>query len=341
MLRFCCEKCGCKISVQDENAGRKAKCPKCNSVLVIPVKTKTIDFECQNCGQKISVPRKNSGKEGRCPNCKNLITVPGELKLQDLLEKKPEAVENTGEQGLNSGQSLQEAEDEDKTQRRLPWFFDIFLYPTSLSGLSHLAIFVIITLVSTILGLVGLILRFLMGFYIGWYFTECVRDSAKGNIRAPEAFASMGLGEMWAQIQHIVGPYLLFLTPALFYNLFTHNYDALYWGLLVAGSFFFPMSLLACIMFDSASGLNPILLIGSIFSTFLQYCGLVLLVIGIIFSFTFLANITGSSNANRPQAITLIFGGVSLFLTLYTVFIIAHLIGRFYWRNEEKLNWEC
>lgn len=317
----------------------KANCPKCNCLLVIPEKPKTIDFECQNCGQKISVLSTNAGRKGRCPNCKNLITVPDELKLQDLLDKQPESVENNSEKELETTTQVEETEPE--VYRRLPWFIDIFLYPTSIPGLSHLAIFVIVTVISTVLGLVGLIIRFLMGFYVGWYFTECVRDSAKGNIRAPEAFASMGLGEMWAQIQHIVGPYLLFLTPALFYNLYTHNYDALYWGLLVTGSFFFPMSLLACIMFNSAGGLNPILLLGSIFSTFLQYCGLVLLVIGIFFSFTFLVGIAGSNNVNKPQAIILILEGISLFVSLYTVFVIAHLIGRFYWRNEEKLNWEC
>ena len=97
MLRFCCENCGCKISVQDKNAGMKANCPKCNCLLVIPEKPKTIDFECQNCGQKISVLSTNAGRKGRCPNCKNLITVPGELNLDDLLDKPHESVENTSE----------------------------------------------------------------------------------------------------------------------------------------------------------------------------------------------------------------------------------------------------
>jgi hypothetical protein len=28
------------------------------------------------------------------------------------------------------------------------------------------------------------------------------------------------------------------------------------------------------------------------------------------------------------------------FLGLYIGFVIAHMIGRFYWRNQGKLNWE-
>jgi hypothetical protein len=27
-------------------------------------------------------------------------------------------------------------------------------------------------------------------------------------------------------------------------------------------------------------------------------------------------------------------------LLLYMVFVIAHLLGRFYWRYQERLNWE-
>ena len=32
--------------------------------------------------------------------------------------------------------------------------------------------------------------------------------------------------------------------------------------------------------------------------------------------------------------------GIQLPLCLYVMLVFGHLIGRFYWRNEEKLNWE-
>ena len=100
------------------------------------------------------------------------------------------------------------------------------------------------------------------------------------------------------------------------------------------------MSLLACIMFDSVSGLNPILLIGSIFSTFFQYCWLVILVVGIIFSFSYLSE-SMQTEGLRSSSADIFFNGMIFVLVVYISFIIAHLIGRFYWKNEEKLNWEC
>ena len=91
------------------------------------------------------------------------------------------------------------------------------------------------------------------------------------------------------------------------------------------------MGLLAVIMFDSFAGLNPLLLIGSIFSTFFQYCGLVLLFC-----------IFGYSSAKIFLAFResgfLIY--VSVALIIYLAMVAAHLLGRFYWRYNEKLYWE-
>ena len=36
----------------------------------------------------------------------------------------------------------------------------------------------------------------------------------------------------------------------------------------------------------------------------------------------------------------LILSGVFYVISLYAVFVVAHLLGRFYWRYQEKLNWE-
>jgi DNA-directed RNA polymerase subunit RPC12/RpoP len=351
----------------------------------VPDKSITIVLKCGSCGLKISVPRTHAGKKGRCPNCKNpiavpaekspvpklerndlddtsrlvgndvgltLIDVPEELKLADEQIRESSEIEAAIEQRPVSAEQLAEDEQaESDGRRKLPWIIDIFLYPVSLSGLTHLAIFTIVpTLIAIlrtslgiagrIVGLLGFIINILIFLYMGWYFTECVRDSAKGGIRAPEAFASMGAGEMWSQMQLIIGSFLILLSPAFFYNLYTGNLDAIYWGLLITGSFFFPMGLLACIMFDSIRGLNPVLLLGSIFSTFFQYCGLVLLVIAIFFSFTKLISMLGLEGEQQPSGVILLAGGVFYFIGLYIVFVIAHLIGRFYWRYQDKLNWE-
>lgn len=306
MIRFRCENCGCKIKVTEDNAGKKGKCPKCKKVLVVPEKN---------------------------DNDLAFMEKPGELKLQGKQDNPDATVEDTTEYYHYPSEHISEPEYDGL--RKLPWFIDIFMYPISLSGLMHIAVFVIIPIIAGFLLLLGFFVRIGLFLYLGWYLTECVRDSAKGGTRAPKAFAHMGLGEMWEQVQHIVGVYLIYLTPAMFYNLYANRYDVIFWVLLVTGSFFFPMALLTCIMFDSIRGLNPFLLLGSIFSTFFQYCGLVLLIICVILSFVLMSG--GLQNLSK----NILIENIIHFIQLYMVFIVAHLIGRFYWRNEEKLNWEC
>jgi hypothetical protein len=100
------------------------------------------------------------------------------------------------------------------------------------------------------------------------------------------------------------------------------------------------MGLLAVVMFDSSTAFNPVLWLGSIFSTFFQYCGLVLLVTGIVLAFSVLTGIGETEDAEQIPIGTKILEAVFSCLLLYIVFVVAHLLGRFYWRNQEKLNWE-
>ncbi len=99
------------------------------------------------------------------------------------------------------------------------------------------------------------------------------------------------------------------------------------------------MGLLACVMFDSIYGLNPLLLIASIFSTFFQYCGLVLLITGIVLGFRAIPTI--QTDNTQPETFTMIIiGGVFSAFLFYITFVVAHLLGRFFWRYQDKLNWE-
>ncbi len=212
--------------------------------------------------------------------------------------------------------------------------------------MTHLAIFTFIPLLITIvrtllcaLGILGFIANAAIGLYFCWYITECVRDSAMGGTRAPEAFATADLGEMWLQAQHIIGCYLIFVGPVGFYYIFTERTDVVFWLFLAYGVFFLPIGLLACVMFDSIRGLSPILLIASIVSTLLQYCGLVSLFIGIVLAFRTLAGIAKQDSAQFTIG-TKILGAVLSCLLVYVVFVVAHILGRFYWRNQERLNWE-
>ncbi len=381
MVRFFCEHCGRKINVQDKHAGNRGKCPECGTIIVIPAKSTVITFQCQRCDRRISVPKTHAGKEIQCPSCKDrfivpatgfdispetqsppperkfstgaltFLDVPDEYKLKDPPITQTSKSEKTIVSELDSEE--EQPEEEPIGERKLPWYIDIFLYPISPSGLIHLIIFVgiplLISIVRTLMGplgiavgLPGFFINLAIGLYLCWFITECVRDSAKGGTRAPEAFAMSDLGDMWSQALHIIGCYLILLGPVGFYHIFTQKTDVIFWLLLAFAAFFFPMGLLACIMFDSVRGLNPILLICSIFSTFVQYIWLVLLIVAIILAFIALPDLEPDKTQppQPPNILMLIVGGIFYGLSIYIAFVIAHLIGRFYWRNQEKLNWE-
>ena len=115
--------------------------------------------------------------------------------------------------------------------------------------------------------------------------------------------------------------------------------------MLTYGVFFYPMGILAVVVFESVRGLNPILIIRSIVGTFLPYCGLVVLfyglsvlfVIGIIGSGLGLARLTGDSLLSLLSPLLFIVFMRAGFLWL--LLVAGHLLGRFCWRYEEKLNW--
>jgi hypothetical protein len=344
VIEFRCEKCDRKITAPKGHAGKKAVCPKCNSTFIIPKTQFTGSDAARNDSGELIARTIDS------PHDLTLIDVPEEYKLKDEPVGQYDASRGAVDLRQESEEDSQAEETESIGQRKLPWFIDILLYPISIPGLMHLGIFTIIPFFVSLVGILlgpfsmaivfpSLLINIAIGLYICWYITECVRDSSKGGLRAPEAFATSGLGEMWSQSLHIIGCYLIFLGPALFYSFFSNKTDIVFWLLLAYGAFFFPMGLLACIMFDSVYGLNPLLLIGSIFSTFFRYCGLVLLISGIVLGFRAIQT-TRTSNTQQGTFTTIIMGAVYSLVLLYTALVVAHLIGRFFWRNQAKLNWE-
>ncbi len=344
IIEFHCEKCDRKISAPKGHAGKKAICPKCKSTFIIPTNQFTGSAETRNDSGDLIAHTIDS------PHDLTLIDVPEEYRLKDEPADQYKVSEQTNARQHESEEDLVAEETEYARQRKLPWVVDIFLYPVSLSGILHLGMFTVIPLLIAIVRILlgpfgmavafpGFLINMAVVLYLYWYVSECIRDSAKGGLRAPEAFATLGLSDMWSQALHIIGCYLIFLGPVFFYSYFIQKTDAVFWLLLGCGVFFFPMGLLACVMFDSIRGLNPILLIPSIFSTFFQYCGLVLLITGIVLGFK--AVQTKQTDNVQTETITMIFlGSVFYLILLYITFVVAHLLGRFYWRYEKKLKWE-
>lgn len=345
-----------------------------------------IRFRCKNCNQKISVPESHAGKNGKCPQCKNVVVVPkaensssppsqnnsktrpkfsdSDLLLLDVPQhdkpaERPATQEDRPDNTSEGLRQLQEkvAAEADQTElagkRKFPWLIDIFLYPTSTSGLIILGLvvgvpFLLRALVKlfgafslvfppmlillALFAVIRIMVEVVFVFYMYWYICQCVRDSARGGTRAPETIAiTPALGELLWKFVQIVCCLAFFSLPAVVYFLRTGESDITFRVLLGCGIFFFPMGLLSVLMFESLRGLNPILIISSIFSAFLPYCGLIIFycVISGLFS------LAVSALSQHWYLHYLI-----MFVSFYMALVEAHLLGRFAWRYREKLNWE-
>ncbi len=310
-----------------------------------------IRFHCKNCGQKIRVPEIHAGKKGKCPKCKNIVVVPEPDDIGSLANQ-PTAQELVSDKTVEDLQKLEErmgteqAEPEPVAERKLPWLIDVFLYPLNLAGIIHLIglwllVFLLCPLVMEFLGL-GIeyipVVYTLPVAYVLYYFAECIRDSAAGGCRVPDFWMHPAKSDKWdciLQSLFVLGCIAVCFWPVAVYYVVTERTDLIYWLLLASGGFFFPMVLLAVVLFDSYNALNPILLIGSIFHTFLPYCGMVLLFYG--GALLFMKIDPRLYRLRLLPAVPFTFRA----LQLYLMFVAVGLLGRFYWKYQEKLNWEA
>ena len=107
-----------------------------------------------------------------------------------------------------------------------------------------------------------------------------------------------------------------------------NNYDP-----FIAGGFFFPMVLLAVVWHDSFYALNPILIGRSILRTLLPYCGMVLLFCAGALLFAGI----GLRPYVMRRAPTPVF--LLRLVQLYMIFVAVGVLGRFYQRHQDRLDW--
>jgi hypothetical protein len=327
-----------------------------------------IRFPCQHCGAKLQISPAHAGKDVLCPRCKNKLTVPPppapELELvkddpvadtripSKLLEvvavppqplpmgKADEARASRFVQRLFDSLNREEAREQPGV-RRLPWFLDILLYPASLSGIIAIVFMAIFPLA---LGLFPGIffwggLRFLgpvgaIGLYLGWYLAECVYDSAKGGTRAPTVLDMGDWDDLWSRVSYLMAVYILFGVPPILYRVLTGRTDAIFWALLAWTLLFLPIGLLAMVIHDSVSALNPLFLLGSIRRVWGPYLFL-LLGTGIVAALFWHAG----GGVDRRLAPPMVLPLFHVLLGAYAALVLAHLLGRFYWRYRDRLDW--
>jgi hypothetical protein len=374
MIRFVCSNCGRRISVCESYAGRKGKCPSCKNIVVVPKARKTTSSN-----ETGSADSPAAG--GAAFLDQALFDIPSK---QEPSERPPEQAAASDKTHQDAGEPQtdpQTARAEPAVGRRLPWPVDIFLYPTSASGLTILGIVVgipllfraflwllgIIMLVFppvfalfVIVAVIGFIVRLVLYLYLCWYLCECIRHSAQGGRRAPETMAQTpGVGEIFLQFFRVLvclilswGPVVLWYFRTLrmiLAGLFTRGAPAAVFQpaiatdtvitvlLLAYAIFFFPMALLAVVMFDSLSGLNPILVVRSIYSTFLRYCGVVLVLCALWALLLYLSYFV-VRYCPLPQLVTMVLLSC---IGNYMLMVKAHVLGAFYWKNDEALYWDA
>lgn len=184
-----------------------------------------------------------------------------------------------------------------------------------------------------VLALIVSVISFIIRVYACWYTCFCVRMSAEGQIKAPDALQhdEGGLWEMIKQMFRVAVAIGFCVLPAILYSRHYKRTDELFWGVLAVGWFFLPMTLLSTIVYDSLAGLNPFLIVISIIRVLFKYV-LLVLELSIPFGLFVIAAVY-----SKQLGIWFILPAQAILL--YLAFVGAAMLGRFFYRNETRLNW--
>lgn len=334
MLKFRCPHCSQKLSTRDDRAGKAAKCPRCKDRITVPAPAAseaTIAFDEDNL---------TLIKPSKAPDAAAQESVERRRMEEEIAQARAR-----DEQLLASLGVALPSEPEHTGERSFPWPIDILLYPISIAGLTSMAIIVlvpfllefvigIVRFAGMALGLPLLLVSIAITIYVGWYLGECVYDSAKGGTRARETFmGGVGFGDMWSRVWSLICVYVIYVVPLVIYGLLLRRTDGIFWALLAWAVIFFPMGHLAMVILDSTSALNPFMLLAAICRVFIQYVALLLL----------LAILIGLA-AVLQYALTrygpaLLRSLIDRTVGMYMAMVLAHVLGRFYWRHSEQLDW--
>jgi DNA-directed RNA polymerase subunit RPC12/RpoP len=338
MIEFRCKNCNQKIRAQDKLSGKRVKCPNCGDIVIVPKAENAEPVASQNNFSDSKVSARYSDLDPA------LFDIPQKGEAANRLSGERTAFEKGLEELKKLTEKTAAEEGEQIGERKLPCFIDIFLYPMSFSGVLNLAIFIgvplLIDFLWTILPielgclfqLVSSVIKGVVVLYMYWYFVECISSSADGGLRAPKVLGKFPhVVDMFFQMVNVIGCFVVFFAPFVLYVLFAKRADVIFWMLLAYAVFVYPMALLAIVVIDSVSALKPRLLYNSISNTFLPYFGLILI---------FVAGVSLIGVLGQRM------GGLEYLpfplrcAGIYLAFVAAHLLGRFYWRYQEKLNWE-
>ena len=167
------------------------------------------------------------------------------------------------------------------------------------------------------------------------YLGMCIHESALGERRAPDLLALGDEEQGWFALAGeavlILLGVVICLGPAVGFALLKHDTGARFWLSLVVGLFFLPMVMLSIVMFESFSGLNPFRMVFGIAKTFVSYC-----VTAMVLAVPVGALILIRLSASKAGPLIAFFADAAV---LYMLLVACHILGRYYHRNEDRLDW--
>ena len=180
----------------------------------------------------------------------------------------------------------------------------------------------------------------LLGLVIGAYMTVFLRDvvlsAAAGEHKIP-AWPDFQKDNLLETVIQFFVPYLISFGPWLVLRVWVRpDSEGMQWltyGFLGLGLVYFPMALLAVIIFDNVGAVNPIVVVLSI----LKAPGRYLAVCSVF-------GVSAASMLLLDQAVTalgvpLIGSALSTVTSLYAALVGMRAIGWFYFCHQEKLGW--
>lgn len=240
-------------------------------------------------------------------------------------------------------------------ERRHPWYLDIWLYPfhrhslamglvlvglplliSLIAYLSYAMLIALTFLLPFAVGIMGLamIALLVIDLYLIWYICTCVRDSAEGNMRAPDTLGrSPDHLELLGQVLTLAIGGLLYWLPTML----CFSYVPWPWvpvTVLVLTGVTFPLALLRTIMDESLSGFNPLPLPGLIGRTGIHYAAVVLATI-LLAVLPAWGLVVWSGPLSRAWWVRFMLSPLFLPLLYYPLLVLAHIWGRYYDRHAE------
>jgi hypothetical protein len=182
--------------------------------------------------------------------------------------------------------------------------------------------------------------------YLFSYMRRIVQSSAQGDEEMP---SWPEFGDFWNDIispffQALItfgicfGPLQLILATAVIQYAFSQSVSPLVLlgilGATVWAAGYFPMAMLAVAMADSLSGLNPLLVIPSIFRVPTEYLVACCVLVGIV-----IVRIVSALVLSVVIPIAVVPALLDGFLSLYFLTVEMRLLGSLYHTNKDRLRW--